>query len=1078
MEYAVLTPVFEDGEDEPEELSLTALFLAHFCTPSERCRILTSFAGDDSQKAQLVLAMEQLQQREEQAASRSKLSTPSQPHTPSGDVERAISWCTREAQEAAATVAVSQHALEATSPVAHEEDRQGATFKSTSVAAAGAATTSVPAPALPQATASAPPASPGASGVRASSPSATAAAAAPTEGAGGAAGANVPTPARTIRSHPTSSSGSPGHLSVRNSKRRCSLYSPELPPPDLHSSLSQSSFSSTSTMSSSCATQQHTGPQGNHASAAQPTQQIGLEGRSSCSSSSSSDTSRIYSPIRSSTEPSIRDHNSYDEPMGRAPTAGAPACAEMAGHALRAASSARSSTSETADAPGLLPMTMADNPAEGGTGGADGDGGKQSRAVQGAAVGEPGEQSGAISKPNSSSSLHARSDSNSSSGADGERVEGEGAAPQQGAEGTIRHADWQQGGVQAGKRQGVKGSSVDSMRSEGGRKYDPLEPMWVKQKSRNAYAVDLERQMDALKLGLEEIRASTSIDESAGARKGKEPTDAGTATSTTGSKDSAAAGSGDAHWQQGEDGDKSVGRNFSFRWGLPHATSKPAEEKPPLQVRVTGGVTPDLDGASLGQPDTSTPTKHSGSTLSRTESKVAMMQLLVRQLTALKAEVANRKFGNHPAASPKGTPSPLGPFSPSIPLPNGNPGTAAAAAATVQSPASQHPASPHTGASLPSPRTPSALASAAGAGPTQGSSPAAARLAELQAKAFQLLATMDSQGKRAGPAAPFALLSPHNARHGSLAGHSAPAGHGVLARHSAPVGQGTPAGQVAVVPLTAATPSSSAASWQDELRSRALQLLNMHDRSRPGPGSPSAPQPTSTMSSQPTQLSLQLPASPELPAPGASPNAGSAQLPPTQAPSTALNATPMSPAAAAAAASGTGAAKSQAAARLEELQAKALRLMASRSMHTSGHQVPGAFSAPGSPQAAAHPLFATQSARNSSMGHNSGGPAYPGTLNTLSPHHQHKTVPSLNGTDVRLRALELLSSSSSPSYKPKDAALPSRSISVALPAAAANEARSAGAAALAPTPSSDHATRDFLRQDSGGSWRTWSPRDI
>eukprot|EP00967_Tisochrysis_lutea_P090992 scaffold130404_cov15-Tisochrysis_lutea.AAC.1 len=75
-------------------------------------------------------------------------------------------------------------------------------------------------------------------------------------------------------------------------------------------------------MSSSCATQQHTGPQGNHASAAQPTQQIGLEGRSSCSSSSSSDTSRIYSPIRSSTEPSIRDHNSYDEPMGRAPTAG------------------------------------------------------------------------------------------------------------------------------------------------------------------------------------------------------------------------------------------------------------------------------------------------------------------------------------------------------------------------------------------------------------------------------------------------------------------------------------------------------------------------------------------------------------------------------------------------------------------------------------------------------------------------------------------------------------------------------------------------------------------------------------
>eukprot|EP00983_Pelagomonas_calceolata_P046371 1140123-Pelagomonas_calceolata.AAC.4 len=83
---------------------------------------------------------------------------------------------------------------------------------------------------------------------------------------------------------------------------------------------------------------------------------------------------------------------------------------------------------------------------------------------------------------------------------------------------------------------------------------------------------DLERQMDALKLGLEEIRASTSIDESAGARKGKEPTDAGTATSTTGSKDSAAAGSGDAHWQQGEDGDKSVGRNFSFRWGLPHAT--------------------------------------------------------------------------------------------------------------------------------------------------------------------------------------------------------------------------------------------------------------------------------------------------------------------------------------------------------------------------------------------------------------------------------------------------------------------------------------------------------------------------
>eukprot|EP00967_Tisochrysis_lutea_P103386 scaffold156042_cov23-Tisochrysis_lutea.AAC.1 len=111
-------------------------------------------------QAQLVLAMEQLQQREEQAASRSKLSTPSQPHTPSGDVERAISWCTREAQEAAATVAVSQHALEATSPVAHEEDRQGATFKSTSVAAAGAATTSVPAPALPQATASAPPASP------------------------------------------------------------------------------------------------------------------------------------------------------------------------------------------------------------------------------------------------------------------------------------------------------------------------------------------------------------------------------------------------------------------------------------------------------------------------------------------------------------------------------------------------------------------------------------------------------------------------------------------------------------------------------------------------------------------------------------------------------------------------------------------------------------------------------------------------------------------------------------------------------------------------------------------------------
>eukprot|EP00983_Pelagomonas_calceolata_P012480 400297-Pelagomonas_calceolata.AAC.1 len=54
MEYAVLTPVFEDGEDEPEELSLTALFLAHFCTPSERCRILTSFAGDDSQKVNLL----------------------------------------------------------------------------------------------------------------------------------------------------------------------------------------------------------------------------------------------------------------------------------------------------------------------------------------------------------------------------------------------------------------------------------------------------------------------------------------------------------------------------------------------------------------------------------------------------------------------------------------------------------------------------------------------------------------------------------------------------------------------------------------------------------------------------------------------------------------------------------------------------------------------------------------------------------------------------------------------------------------------------------------------------------------
>eukprot|EP00983_Pelagomonas_calceolata_P042552 1138546-Pelagomonas_calceolata.AAC.2 len=49
----------------------------------------------------------------------------------------------------------------------------------------------------------------------------------------------------------------------------------------------------------------------------------------------------------------------------------------------------------------------------------------------------------------------------------------------------------------------------------------------------------------------------------------------------------------------------------------------------------------------------------------------------------------------------------------------------------------------------------------------------------------------------------------------------------------------------------------------------------------------------------------------------------------------------------------------------------------------------------------------------------------------------------MSTTDVRLRALELLSSSSSPSYKPKDAALPSRSISVALPAAAANEARSA-----------------------------------
>eukprot|EP00967_Tisochrysis_lutea_P078843 scaffold107515_cov14-Tisochrysis_lutea.AAC.1 len=66
-------------------------------------------------------------------------------------------------------------------------------------------------------------------------------------------------------------------------------------------------------------------------------------------------------------------------------------------------------------------------------------------------------------------------------------------------------------------------------------------------------------------------------------------------------------------------------------WTLHATRSKPAEEKPPLQVRVTGGVTPDLDGASLGQPDTSTPTKHSGSTLSRTESKVAMMQLLVRQ---------------------------------------------------------------------------------------------------------------------------------------------------------------------------------------------------------------------------------------------------------------------------------------------------------------------------------------------------------------------------------------------------------------------------------------------------------------